>query len=214
MHIFPVESGPVDTIGYLVASDDDNTAIIIDAPKDSEKAFLDIIKEKGFVVKTIILTHSHWDHMADAAELKRSTDAPVCIHQDDAYRLANPNKEAVWELPFEIDPVAPDFFVVHGEIIKCGPLNFEVRHTPGHTEGGICLVEHKEGIIFSGDTIFFENIGRINLPGGSGAGLVKSIKEQIFTLPDNFRIFPGHGIPTSVGYEKENNLYINNDSWL
>jgi hydroxyacylglutathione hydrolase len=209
MEIISVESGPIATIGYLVYDIETRGAIIIDTPMESCNYFLEKIKENEVNLIAIILTHSHWDHTADAYILQKNTGADVMIHPADEYRLLDPNAHSIFNLPFKIDAVKPQKYLNHLDIISIGNLSFEIRHTPGHTEGSICIIEHNNKTIFSGDTIFEGSVGRVDLPGGNWNILKKSIKEQILNLSDDYKIYPGHGRPTSVGVEKVSNIFIN-----
>lgn len=209
MKIFRIESGPVETLGYLAMDENSQKGLIIDVPLESADFFLEKIREFNIELEYILLTHSHWDHSGEAALLKRETGASVCIHKADNYRLTDPMGNSVFALPFEIEPVEADRFLDDGEIVECGSLRFETRHTPGHTEGSLCFVEHAEKIIFSGDTIFSGSIGRTDLPGGSTEQILDSIDNKILTLPDNFNIFCGHGPDTNVGKERMDNPFLN-----
>lgn len=204
IEIEPVVAGPLETIGYLV-SDETNKAVIIDTPMDSTPGFMKIIHQKGLHVEGIILTHTHWDHTADAAELKRQTGAKVYVHEKDAYRLDDPNKFTVMRLPFDFEPVKADVLLKGGETIEFGNSKLDVLFTPGHSEGGICLVNETGKVVFSGDTLFNGSYGRYDFPGGSLPLLVQSIAEKLLTLPADFTVYCGHGDSTSIGNEMHNN---------
>ncbi len=209
MNIIPVEAGPVFTIGYFVFDPSSADAIIIDTPLDSCNRFIELIDKYNAKLNAIILTHSHWDHTADLTKINKITKASVYIHKDDEYRILDPNNHTVFPLSQQLDSFSQSIYIAHRDKIKCGNLEFEVRHTPGHTEGGICLIEHNYGVIFAGDTLFCESIGRYDLPGGNGQQLLESIKRELMTLPDNFKVYSGHGEPTTIGYERINNPFLN-----
>jgi len=209
MEIICIEAGPILTNCYIVISNNKNEAIIVDTALNSADLLFDIIKKRKIKVKGIILTHSHWDHSGDAGEVRMITGAPVMIHKSDEYRLLEPNKNALMFLPFEIKACPPDKYLNDMDILKFDNMEFEVRHTPGHTEGGICLVNHSEKIVFAGDTIFNQSIGRTDLPGGSTELLLNSINRKIMTLDDNYILHCGHGPSTTVGDERFNNPFIN-----
>lgn len=209
MNIIPIESGPVFTIGYFVYDLSSAESIIIDTPMGSYNRFIELINKYNSKLTAIILTHSHWDHTADAKKLYQSTNAPVYIHKEDEYRILEPNSHTIFPLSQQLDSFSGCLHLSSGDKIKCGQLEFEVRHTPGHTEGGICLVEHNHGIVFTGDTLFCESIGRFDLPGGNGQQLLESIRRELLTLPDSFKVYSGHGEPTTIGYERINNPFLN-----
>lgn len=215
MEIIPFECGPLATNCYLVIDNisveaglESAPAIIIDAPPDSALQLIPVIENKKLKVEKIILTHTHWDHTLDTAELRRKTNASVFVHKEDEYRLLNPNETSIFKLPFTIEPVKPDGYLDHGMKFNCGSLEFEVVHTPGHTEGGVCLINYENKIAFTGDTLFCRSVGRTDFPGGSWELLLQSIEEQLLTLPDDFIVYSGHGMPTTIGDEKMYNPFI------
>ena len=210
MEIIPIESGPVSTIGYLVADTDTRKSVIIDAPLDSAQFFTDNIKKRDLKLDAIFLTHSHWDHTADAPLLHEKTGAPIYIHKYDEYRITDPMNHSIFQLPFVLDPCEAQFYFEHSATISIGNLDFEILHTPGHTEGGVCIVNHKNRIVFAGDTLFHSSIGRTDLPGGSTDELLFSIKNNLLTLPDDYIVYSGHGPKTTIGNERKNNPFINN----
>ncbi|MBI5324809.1 MAG: MBL fold metallo-hydrolase [Ignavibacteriae bacterium] len=215
MEIIPFECGPLATNCYLVidnqtvgAGSESAPTIVIDAPPDAVSHLLPVIKKRNLKIEKIILTHTHWDHTLDTAELKRYTNAPVYVHKNDEYRLLKPNETSIFKLPFEIEAVVPDIYLEDGMKINCGLLEFQVLHTPGHTEGGICLVNFENNVAFTGDTIFCRSVGRTDFPGGSTDTLLSSIKNKILTLPDDMMVYSGHGEPTTIGDEKKFNPFL------
>jgi len=159
-------------------------------------------------IQAIWLTHSHWDHTADAAALTKATSAPILVHKADEYRLAEPNKHTVWRLPFEIDGVTAGGYFEHGSWVECGDWKFEVRHTPGHTEGSVCFIEHDYSIAIVGDTLFSGSVGRTDLPGGDTETLLASIGRELMSLSERTVIFPGHGECSTIGEERISNPYL------
>jgi glyoxylase-like metal-dependent hydrolase (beta-lactamase superfamily II) len=225
MEIIPFECGPLATNCYLVIDDksvgagfESVPSIIIDAPPDAVLHIMPVIKDRNINVEKIILTHSHWDHTLDAAEIKRLTNARIYVHKEDEYRLLNPNETSIFKLPFEIESVNPDGYLEHGMKINCGSIVFEVIHTPGHTEGGICLINFENKIAFTGDTLFCGSVGRTDFPGGSWEQLMDSIEKYLLSLPDDIVVYSGHGELTTIGDEKMYNPFIGqiigNDSTL
>jgi glyoxylase-like metal-dependent hydrolase (beta-lactamase superfamily II) len=116
---------------------------------------------------------------------------------------------SIWKLPFNIDPMNADKYLSDKEIINLGTLVFEVINTPGHTEGGACFVFHSDGIVFTGDTLFNMSIGRTDLPGGDYEQLLNSIINRLIILPDDYKVLSGHGEPSTIGFERRNNPFIN-----
>ena len=162
-------------------------------------------------LKYILLTHGHFDHIAGIkpinAPMPNEESRPyVLMHKSDMDWVNRVNEYMPMMGMPEITVPKIDRFVEDGEIIKLGNLEISVIHTPGHTQGGVCY--YVENNLFSGDTIFRESVGRCDLPGGDFDKIVESIKTRIFTLPDNTLIYPGHGKPTSVGWEKEHNFFM------
>ncbi|MFP4529564.1 MAG: MBL fold metallo-hydrolase [Candidatus Kapaibacterium sp.] len=205
MDIIPIESGPVETIGYLAIDSSGGFAVIIDAPMDSATAFQSLIDKHNLMIRSLILTHTHWDHTADALAIRQNSGASVMVHPDDEYRILDPMKHSIFPLPFTLEAVSADEYISGGDKIKFGNTELEVIHTPGHTEGSICLVCHDEGIVFTGDTLFREGFGRTDLPGGSTEKIYESVTKNILTLPENYKIYAGHGASSTIGHEKISN---------
>jgi glyoxylase-like metal-dependent hydrolase (beta-lactamase superfamily II) len=208
MKIYPIESGPVATFGYLVTDSETKKAVLVDAPKDCAKPFLKVLKDENLELEKILLTHSHWDHTADAAEIQRATNAPIYLHKNDEYRAVEPHKYLGWKLPFEIEAIKIDEFLKEGDVIECGRWKFDIIHTPGHTEGGVCFIDHAMKLALVGDTLFQGSVGRTDLPGGDTETLLKSIHEKLLKLPDDYAVLPGHGEMTTIGEERHNNPFL------
>ncbi|HYF03496.1 MAG TPA: MBL fold metallo-hydrolase [Patescibacteria group bacterium] len=208
MKIYPLEAGPVATYGYLITDSETKKAVLVDTPKDCAEPFLQLLKDENLELERILLTHSHWDHTADAAEMQRRTGAPIYLHKDDEYRATDPGKYLGWKLPFEIEAISIDEFLKEGDTIECGRWKFDVIHTPGHTEGGVCFIDHAMKIALVGDTLFKSSVGRTDLPGGDAKMLLKSIREKLLTLPDDYTVLPGHGDMTTIGAERKRNPFL------
>ncbi|MDA3843501.1 MAG: MBL fold metallo-hydrolase [Candidatus Kapabacteria bacterium] len=208
MKIIPVESGPVATYGYLLIDSKSQKAIMIDVPMDCTDAVISVLEQNSAELETILLTHTHWDHMVDCAALQKDTGAEVYVHPDDNYRLSDPLSHSIVKLPFPIEPVVPQKYLEHGDAIACGSIIMEVRHTPGHSEGGCCFIEATNNVVFSGDTLFAGSIGRTDLPGGDLDLLLNSINDQLMTLPDTMKVFCGHGPVTTIAEERANNPFL------
>lgn len=207
--IICVEAGLIMTNCYIIKNNNNNCAYIVDTALQSADLLFEIVKKRNIKVNGIILTHTHWDHSGDASQLRKLTNAPVMVHKDDEYRLLNPNENTIMQLPVTIEPCVPDNYLNDGDILSLDNIDFEVRHTPGHTQGSICLVNHNEKIVIAGDTIFCESVGRTDLPGGSTELLLKSINEKIMTLDDDYKVYCGHGPSTTVGFERSYNPFLN-----
>lgn len=206
--IHPIEAGPAATFGYLVIDNASKQCVVIDVPHNSADFFVETAEQNGAELQAILLTHSHWDHTADAVPLHKRTGAPVYIHADDEYRLVEPMRHTLWPLPFTIEGMSAQQHFTHGDTIQFGALSFEVRHTPGHSEGGVCFIDSKRKLAFVGDTLFAGSIGRTDLPGGDLATLLASIRRELFSLDDTMRIFPGHGPDSSIGHERQFNPFL------
>jgi hydroxyacylglutathione hydrolase len=207
MIIEPVESGPFFTVGYLVGDEKSGKAIVVDAPKDSAPRFLGAATRLNLTIELLVNTHGHWDHIADNSALQLQTMAPIAIHRLDEPRIENPIP-VFFRLPFEIPPTKAGRYLESGDVVEVGNLKFKVLFTPGHTEGGICLYEPNEKILFSGDTLFAGSVGRVDLPGGDWDTLINSIREKLLTLEDDVTVYPGHGPPTTIGLERKRNPFL------
>ena len=197
--------GPIENNNYLVVDETTKDAALIDATGMSDELVKDV-ENLNCDVKYILLTHGHFDHITGVQELKKYFGAKVFMNELDMDWVKNINLV----LPqFDISPVeipVIDEFINDGDKIKIGGLIFKVISTPGHTKGGVCYLI--ENVLFSGDTLFRDCVGRCDLPGGNYKDIQKSIKEKLFTLPEDTIVYPGHGAPTSIGYEKEFNKEI------
>ena len=212
MEIIPIVSGPVETNGYLIIDSESSSAVVVDVPLGITQSYLSLLGERKAKLEAILLTHTHWDHSGEAQKLKNETGAKVYVHKADDFRLKDPAGNSVFSLPFDLEPVHSDIFLEHMGVLKFGSLEFEIRHTPGHTEGGICFVDHKNELVFTGDTLFYGSIGRTDFPGGSMKTLLESIESQLATLPDHYKVYSGHGPESNIGFEKKNNPFLNQDT--
>jgi hydroxyacylglutathione hydrolase len=184
---------------YLVYEDGSDDAIIIDVAKGSA-SLLERLKELDIRAKVIINTHGHTDHTAEDEVVRKATGAKLAIHELDAYRLAL-DDEASAELGITKKPIEPDIQLTNGEEIRFGKESFlKVIHTPGHTEGSICLYDEKRGLLFSGDTLFARGYGRVDGMGSNPSQMVSSLK-SLLDLPKNTVVYPGHGDFTTIGEE-------------
>lgn len=194
-----LEVGLIETNCYIYCDDTTCEGIIIDPGGDSVE-ILDTVKSNKVKVKYIVLTHGHWDHIGAVDRVKVHTKAQIMIHNLDAKCLQDSTESLGYMFGINNPPVTPDILLNGGEEIKIGDIVLKVVHTPGHTQGSICLLGN--GLVFTGDTLFRGAIGRTDLPGGDYNTLVGSIKSQLFVLPDETVVYPGHGSETTIGEEK------------
>ncbi len=180
--------------------------IVID-PGDTGKLLFDKLSEKGFKVGAILLTHGHFDHIYGVAALKKLSGAKVYAGEFEQELLENEelNLSDYFGRPTRVEA---DVYLRDGEVLTLCGVTFKVIHTPGHTGGSICFYIESEGFLIDGDTLFYESVGRTDFPSGNSRVLINSIKEKLFALPAETKVYPGHGEPTSIGHETENNPFI------
>jgi len=192
----------------LRRSETDKDCLIIDTGLEAGE-MIDFLKRHRLNPLAVVLTHGHIDHIAGLIALRENYPAiKVCIHKLDATLLteAEHNLSALAGVSFKTKPA--DLLIEQGSIIEQAGIKLEVFHTPGHTPGGICLYSKDEGIVFVGDTLFADSVGRTDFPGGSMTSLISAIKQKLLTLPDETVVYPGHGPATSIGREKMYNQYL------
>ncbi|MEO0476200.1 MAG: MBL fold metallo-hydrolase [Planctomycetota bacterium] len=182
---------------------------IVDAGFDPEP-MLDAIDEQGLTVERVVLTHAHLDHIAGLHTVRhRYPDVPILVHADEESFLTDTRLNLSAAI---IDPViAPEATCLlnHGETLELNGVTFEIRHTPGHSPGGITLFQPDHNVAIVGDTLFAGSIGRFDFPTSDGPRLMQSISEQLMTLPDDTQVMPGHGPATTIGKERVTNPYLN-----
>jgi glyoxylase-like metal-dependent hydrolase (beta-lactamase superfamily II) len=189
-------------------------AIVVD-PGDEVPRILAILQRHRLTVRQILITHAHIDHIAGAAWLQALTGAPVLYNQNDLPLVKMMAVQAGWlgvETP-EVRP--PDDTLDDGKIISIGAvrngppaLSGNILHTPGHTQGSVCLYLPEQNLLLAGDTLFAGSVGRTDLPGGDGPMLLRSIHSKLLPLPDATVVFPGHGPRTTIGDERESNVFL------
>lgn len=204
MEIITIPNGLFDSNTYIIS--DNGECAVIDCGVQS-KTVAEKILEKNLKVSYIILTHGHVDHVINAELIKKDTDAPLCIHEDELDLYSDNTKNALKMVGFGDKRMpAPDKLLKHGEKLSLGSSHLEIIHTPGHTPGCICILFGKA--LLSGDTLFVQSVGRTDLYGGNSKNLINSIKNRLFTLDEDTIVYPGHGPSTTIGFEKVNNPYV------
>ncbi len=198
--------GPLSTNCYLVTCEKTNNSVLID-PGDVTLELMNKVKES--TLKAILLTHGHFDHFGGVNSVKDETGAPILIHPLDAPMLTDPGLNGSFMVGASLHSYEPSGFLSEDEDIIFGESKLKVILTPGHTKGGISLASDGEFII-AGDTLFKLSIGRWDLPGGDYTILMKTIKKVFCNLPDSTIVYPGHGEPTTIGFEKKYNQFMEN----
>jgi glyoxylase-like metal-dependent hydrolase (beta-lactamase superfamily II) len=193
---------------YILGCEETLEGVIID-PGDNARAILKLVQQNDLTITKIINTHAHLDHVMAVDSIRASTGARFYLHPDDLPILRDvPERARLW-LDTEIDAIDdPDEELAHGQIIPFGKEQLEVRHIPGHAPGHVVFVHHQDRLVFGGDTLFAGSVGRYDLPGADGPTLFRSIRSQLFTLPDDYTVLPGHGGATTIGDERVHNPYV------
>ena len=199
-----LELGPFASNCYIVGDESVHEGIIIDPGAEAGR-ILKTVKAKGLAIKTIVVTHTHPDHIGAVKAVKEGTNAEVAVHADDSGALKTASPMAAMH-GFGIQAVPPDRLLKGGDSVNAGNLSFLVLHTPGHSPGGICLLG--EGVVFTGDTLFNMSIGRSDFPGGNYNQLLTSIHTKLMILPDNTIVYPGHGPESTIGEERRGNPFL------
>ncbi len=203
--IFPV--GPLQCNCSVIGDEKTHEAMVID-PGDQIEGILDILRQEKLTLKQIVITHAHIDHVGGAMKLKAATGAPILMNQSDYALLKMLDMQAAWVGMRSPGEVKVDEAVGQGRVLKIGEISSNVIHTPGHTEGSICVYFPAEKKLIAGDTLFAGNIGRTDLPGGSMEKIMRSLHNQVLALPDDTEVVPGHGPVTTIGEERETNPFL------
>ena len=194
--------GLLETNCYLVKCDAEGSGVIID-PGDDSSRIVEECRRIGLRPELILLTHGHIDHTNAAGDLRGTFDCEVACHHLDE-EMVRSSGPALWGL--ERHACQVDRNVSDGDVIVVGTRGFKVIHTPGHTPGSVCYL--LDNVLFSGDTLFRGSIGRTDLPGGSEEEILRSLKVKLGKLDSTVKVFPGHGPPTTIGYEKTFNPFL------
>ena len=195
-----VVTGNIQENCYLAGSPD---GLLVIDPGDEAEKILSRIKAGNYQVKYVVLTHCHYDHIGAAAEVQEETGAQLVICAKEKENYLDPRANLMGSLKVGGRLLVPEKTVSEGDTLESGSYRFTVIETPGHTSGGMCLL--CGGVLFSGDTLFQRGIGRVDLPTGNLRQIIASIKNKLFALPEETRVYPGHGPATTIGYEKKHN---------
>jgi hydroxyacylglutathione hydrolase len=188
--------GPWQANAYLVWDGTSSDALVVDPGMGASAALTERISAHGLHVHVIGNSHGHIDHVFDNAPLQAATGAPIAIHPADAFRLSGENAYG-----FRVEPSHAERELTEGEQLRIGELVFDVLHTPGHTEGSVCLYEERCGLLLSGDVLFAGSYGRTDLPGGDDQAMIASLRRLTTQLPPATRVLPGHGPETTLERE-------------
>lgn len=209
--------GPLQCNCSILGDELSREAIVVD-PGDEISRITALLRQHALTVKYIVITHAHIDHIAGAAKLKQLTGAPILYNQADLPLVAMMDIQASWlgigtpDVPPPDDTLDDGKLIVIGAGRNSGPvktgLSGAILHTPGHTEGSVCLYLPDQFLLLAGDTLFQNSVGRTDLPGGNTRKLLTSIRERLLTLPDEVTVIPGHGQRTSIGKERESNPFL------
>ena len=203
--IIPV--GPLQCNCSIIGDEATREAMVID-PGDDINDILALIRKHNLQVKQIVITHAHIDHVGGAMKLRAATGAPILLNQNDYALLKMLDMQAAWVGMASPGKVEIDHSVAQADTVKAGSLEAQVIHTPGHTEGSVCLYFPAQKKLIAGDTLFAGSIGRTDLPGGSFEKIIDSLHEKVLALPDETVVVPGHGPLTTIGEERESNPFL------
>lgn len=191
-------TGPVATNVYVLGDEASREALAIDTATPSVAWITASLAERGWTLKLIVSTHRHWDHIGDNAAVMEATGAQLAVHIADRHGLEHPNPEI--KPPFPLIPSVPAIDLAEGSQIRFDGITLDVLHTPGHTEGSVCLLARGERLLFSGDTLFRGSWGRTDLTGGSEDQMVESLT-RLASLDRTLRVLPGHQAETTIERE-------------
>lgn len=203
--------GMIQTNCYLIVEKKSRAAVLIDPAEDCP-AILELQKKADARIQGILLTHGHFDHITAAREAAEAFHVGIYANEAERELLADERMNCSYMGRKNVTLEA-DRWLFDGEELSFEGLSFQAIATPGHTKGGMCYYFPDARVLFSGDTLFFESLGRTDLPTGSSSTLLCSVKEKLMVLPEEALVLPGHGSQTTIGYEKRNNPYLNDTIW-
>lgn len=205
MKILVMEVGMIGTNCYIAVNEETNAGVVVDPGGDSDK-ILNVIKKHDIKIEAIFITHGHSDHIMGLDEVRKATGAKVYISKADEPMLKDADRNLSMFIGQNKTFAGADENFTDGQELVVAGIKFEILATPGHTPGGVCILA--DNVVFCGDTVFAESIGRTDLPGGSYEDIIKSIKDKILPLADNVQLLPGHGPATTVGWERRRNPFL------
>lgn len=191
----------------ILGDETSREAIVVD-PGDDIPSIQAILKQHGLTVKFIFITHAHIDHIASAQALKKLTGAPIFYNENDLPLVKMMDVQASWLRMPVPEVLPPDSPLTDGQTFSVSGISGTVLHTPGHTQGSVCLYLPDHSLLLAGDTLFAGSVGRTDLPGGDTKQLLRSIHDRLLPLPDNVKVVPGHGPNTTIGEEREENPFL------
>ena len=199
-------TGIISTNCYLVINEDTKQAVVID-PAACPSYMMSHIKSEGLKIEAILLTHGHFDHIMGIDGFLSEFDVPVYVHEEDADAMEDPvlNQSSTYTSGYTFGKAR---YLRDRQTLELAGYTFQVIHTPGHTKGGCCYYVASEGVLFSGDTLFQNSVGRTDFVNSSTSDLVHSVREKLFLLPDDTMVYPGHMGETKIGHEKKYNPYV------
>lgn len=199
-------TGIISTNCYLVINEDTKQAVVID-PAACPSYLMSHIKSEGLKIEAILLTHGHFDHIMGIDGFLSEFDVPVYVHEEDADVMEDPvlNQSSTYTSGYTFGKAR---YLRDRQTLELAGYTFQVIHTPGHTKGGCCYYVASEGVLFSGDTLFQNSVGRTDFVNSSTSDLVHSVREKLFLLPDDTMVYPGHMGETKIGHEKKYNPYV------
>jgi hydroxyacylglutathione hydrolase len=194
LEIVQIIAGPIETNLFLVIEKASGKTMLIDGPPESFEATVSEVSSRNLEPELIVITHGHWDHIADADALRRQYDVPLLVHAEDRPKIEHPTYG-------DIEGFSPDRIIAEGDQVQLGDVVFEVLHTPGHSPGQISLYNATEKVMLGGDTLFPGGYGTIEISDASAETTVETIR-RLLELPDDTVVYPGHGVTTTIGAER------------
>ncbi len=206
IHQLPL--GMLQTNCYIIANPDTKAACVIDPAAESE-AILGMLDKEAYNLELILATHAHFDHVLAAHALQEATHAPFRLHAEAAPQLNELHQQAArFGIQLDAPAATPSSFIEHGEQIITAGYTLDARYTPGHAPGHLIFVLRDEGVVFGGDCVFYDGVGRSDLTGGDPEVLKQSILTELLPLADHFRLLSGHGPATTIGRERTQNIFL------
>lgn len=199
--------GPLQCNCTILGDDEAGEAIVID-PGDEVSRIARRLSEWGLKLMQILITHGHIDHVGGALKLRRLTGAPILLNENDLPQLDMMTDQAAWLGIDAPETAPPDESLADGLMVGLSSIPAQVIHTPGHTQGSVCLHFAPLNLLVAGDTLFAGSIGRTDLPGGDSGQIIESIHSRLLNLPDSTKVLPGHGPATTIGAERRSNPFL------